>query len=104
VTASRWFMLVVVLLVVGLLALFTVQNLGRTTDLNLDLWVWAAHLRQPVPVPYLLLGALGVGLVLGGVWGLAGRVTAASRIATLEQDLARSNLQHGSAGSDDPWG
>lgn len=103
-TASRWILLVVVLLVVGLLALFTVQNLGRTTDLSIDLWVWAAHLRQPVPVPLLMLGAFALGLLLGGTWGVAGRLTASSRIARLEQDLARHNPKPSAADRDDPWG
>ncbi len=103
-TATRWILLVVVLLVVGLATLFTVQNLGRTTDLSLDLWVWAAHLRQPVPVPYLLLACFGSGLLLGGAWGLVAKMSSASRIADLEQDVARASLGRASTASDDPWG
>lgn len=103
--AARWTLLVVVLLVAGLLALFTVQNLGRTTDLSLDLWVYAAHLRQPLPVPYLLLGCFLGGLIAGVGWGLVSKMSSAQRIADLEQDLARASLGRASSGpSDDPWG
>lgn len=109
-TPARWTMLVVVLLLVGGVALFTVQNVERTTDLSFDLWVWATHLRRPLPVPYLLLGAFGAGLLLGGGWGILGRVRAAGRIGELEQDLARATLRTGAApsassrtGEDDPW-
>lgn len=124
-TPLRWTLLVVVLLVLGVLSLFVVQNLGRTTDLSLDLWVWAAHLRQPVPVPWLLLGTFATGFLLGGGWGLIGRMRANSKVEQLEQDLARASLRGGgsaggygvgSAGGggsaragaggpeDDPWG
>lgn len=125
-TPLRWTLLVVVLLVLGVLSLFVVQNLGRTTDLSLDLWVWAAHLRQPVPVPWLLLGTFAAGFLLGGGWGLVGRIRANSRVEQLEQDLARASLRGGGGGGasygagasgaggsarsgaggpeDDPWG
>ena len=97
-TPLRWTLLVVVLLVLGVLSLFVVQNLERTTDLSLDLWVWAAHLRQPVPVPWLLLGTFLGGFLLGGGWGLVGRMRAHSRVEQLEQDLARASLGRGGGG------
>jgi len=117
VTPARWTLLVIVLLLLGGLALFTVQNLERSTDLSLDLWVWAGHLQHPQPVPLLLLCAFGLGLVLGGGWGLVGRMRVSSQLAVLEQDLARASLRTSSgssrsgeidggrtSGDDDPWG
>ena len=108
-TPARWTLLVVVLLLLSAAALFTVQNIERTTDLSFDMWVWAGHLKQPLPVPTLLLGAFGAGLVLGGGWGLLGRMAAQRRAADLEQDVARLSLRSpggasGSAPADDPWG
>lgn len=108
-TPARWTLLVIVLLLLGAVTLFTVQNLERTSDLSFDLWVWAGHLKRPQPVPYLLLSAFGLGLILGGGWGLLGRMRSATRMAELEQEVARSSLRSpsstGSAASDDdPWG
>ena len=112
-SAGRWTLLIVVLLITGLLALFVVQNLGRTTDLSLDLWFGAWHLSRPVPVPTLLLGTFLAGLCTSGAWALVSHMGASRRIDLLEQDLARASLGRRSAstaggssggGSDDPWG
>ncbi|MCB9778068.1 MAG: hypothetical protein H6742_05860 [Alphaproteobacteria bacterium] len=92
-TPARWTALVTALLVLGLLTLFVVQNLQQTTDLYLDLWVWAGHFKQPLPVPLLLLGTFCGGLLVGAIWGLAGRMTQARRVEQLEQDLARASLR-----------
>jgi len=89
--------LIVVATVVG--ALFTLQNLDRTSDLSLDLWVVAYHLSEPQPVPYLLWGAFAAGLLLGGGWSILGRLSAQARVRGLEQQVARSNLQT----TDDDW-
>lgn len=62
------FGLVLVLVLGGALTLFVAQNLGQTASLSFNLgpWVGAWRLAQPVPVPYLLLGGVGVGF-LGGL-------------------------------------
>lgn|GEM_PF-1411008 len=108
-TPARWTLLVLVLILLSALSLFTVQNVERTTDLSFDLWFWAGHLQRPLPVPALLLGCFGAGLLVGGGWGLLGRMSAQRRVSGLEQDMARMSLRGpgagaGSAPSDDPWG
>ncbi len=64
-TAGRWIMLIFLLLGGGVGALFTIQNLSRTSSLSLDLFVVGFELKQALPVPYLLGGAFGVGLLFG---------------------------------------
>ncbi len=90
--------LIACMLAIGVL--FTVQNLERTSDLSLDLYVVAYHLSEPQPVPYLLLGAFGIGLVLAGLWGLVMRMGIQRRVRDLEQQVARASL---STASDDDW-
>lgn len=96
--ALRWTMLVLVLLVVGVAALFTIQNSSRLTDLSLDLWVVAFHLKSAVPLPALLWAAFGVGGIGGLLVGLRLRASAVRKVRTLEQQLARASL-----GGDDAW-
>jgi hypothetical protein len=74
VTPVRWVMLVLVLLVILFATLFTVQNSSRVTDLSLDLWFTAFHLSDSVPVPYLIWGAFGGGLLVGGSWSVFSRI------------------------------
>lgn len=61
--------LVVLLSAAGILSLFVIQNLERTTDLSINLFFFHRHLRDPVSVPMLLLGTLGGGLLVGFVAG-----------------------------------
>ena len=98
-TAGRWVTLVVVLLVVLVATMLTIQNLGRTSDLSLDLFFSAWHLNQPLPLPYLLWAAFGGGLLLGGGWGILSRSGAQRRVRELEQELARASLKR----ADDDW-
>jgi len=98
VNAVRWTALVVVLLVITVAVLFTIQNSGRTTDLSLDLWVAAFHLKEAVPLPLLLWSAFGFGLVGGGVVGLRLRSSAMRKVRDLEQQLARASV-----GGDSGW-
>ncbi len=64
-TPGRWIMLISLLLVGGVAALFTVQNLNRMSGLSLDLFFVGFELKDALPVPYLLGGAFGVGLLMG---------------------------------------
>jgi len=80
------FGLIVAAAAVAVAALFTVQNSGRTTDLSLDLWVKAFHLQEPQPIPYLLWAAFGIGLLVGGTWGLMGRVGSGSSDDDADRD------------------
>lgn len=58
------------LLVVFLGALFALQNSNYTSELGLNLGFVAWELREPAPVPVMMLACLGVGLCLGAAWGL----------------------------------
>jgi hypothetical protein len=80
-------------------ALFTVQNSTRTTDLSLDLFVVAYHLESPQPVPHLLWAAFGIGLLVGGTWGLMGRW--GLRRDSGEQEASESQTAFNAA--DDDW-
>ena len=97
--ASRWFMLIGIVLTVAIGALFTIQNSLRLTTLSLNLWVVAFELKDPQPVPYLLLGAFGVGLLLAGGIGSLNRMGLQRRIRQLEHDVARNSVH----ASDDDW-
>ena len=97
---SRWFILIVIVAAVAIGALFTIQNSGRMTDLSLNLWVVAFELREPQPVPYLLLGAFGGGLILAGALGSISRLGLQRRIRELEQDVARGSTRNT---TDDDW-
>ena len=98
--ASRWFMLIVIVATVAVGALFTVQNSARLADLSLNLWVVAFELKEPQPIPYLLIGAFGVGLVLAGALGSISRMSLQRRVRELEQDVARGSVR---TGTDDDW-
>lgn len=112
-TPIRWIQLTLSLLLLSALSLFVVQNYGRTTDLSFDLYVWAAHLGRPAPVPLLLLTAFVAGGGLAGIWGLVSRWRLGQRVEELEQELARLSLRSGPGDSstagaarsrdDDPW-
>ena len=66
--------IVVLLIAAGLLTLVLVQNREHTVRLSLDLYFWAWRFSKPVQVVPLILGALGLGLLGGGVVGyLRGR-------------------------------
>lgn len=58
------------LLVLFLGALFVVQNATLTSPLGLNLGFAAWELREPAPVPALMVGSMVVGLALGAAWGL----------------------------------
>lgn len=81
----------VVLLVLLVAAAFTVQNVSRTSMLSLDLYVYAWRLDRPVPVPWLIWGSFGAGLVLSGLVGWVRRRALRQTVARLEQEaLLRS--------------
>ena len=96
---GRWFVLIILVLTGALGALFTIQNSSRLTDLSINLWVVAFELVEPQPVPYLLLGAFGAGLILAGTLASFNRFGLQRRIRELEQQVARQ----GTRTSDDDW-
>lgn len=66
-TVGRWILLILLLIGGGVGALFTIQNLSRTSELSLDLFFVGFELQKALPVPYLLGAAFGVGLLVGVV-------------------------------------
>ena len=98
--AGRWIKLIVLGLAVAFIALFTIQNLGRTSDLSLNLWVVAYKLKEPQPIPYMLLAAFGSGLLIAGILGSLNRLGVQRKLRTLEQEAARS---HVGAPAQDDW-
>jgi uncharacterized integral membrane protein len=69
-SAKQVVSLVVVILVVGLVALFAFQNGPRVTDLHLELGVTRLQTQQPVSVVVLMGACLGVGTLFGWASGL----------------------------------
>jgi uncharacterized integral membrane protein len=97
--SGRWIKLILLCLAAAFVALFTVQNMGRESELSLNLWVVAYKLKAPVPIPYMLLTAFGSGLLLAGFLGIIQRMGLARKLRDLEQDTARSSLRE----PDDDW-
>ena len=50
-----------------MLSAFVMQNLDRTSQLSLDLGLFAFELKQPWSIPALLCTAFGLGFVIGEV-------------------------------------
>lgn len=90
----RWpvILRVSVLLLLGLaVVMFTIQNLSRTTLLSFDMYVYAWQIARPVPVPWIMWGSFGVGVLLTSVisWGRQRRLK--KTVSRLEQEaLLRS--------------
>ena len=97
--AGKIFSLAVVASTAAVGTLFTVQNASRTTDLSLDLYVVAYHLQEPQPIPHLLWAAFGIGLLVGGLWGVVGRVVGGSRDKAEQEDDVASAYN----AADDDW-
>ena len=81
------------------MALFTIQNLGRTSVLSLDLGVVAYQFAEPQPIQYIVLSAFGIGLLLAGFLGIFQRMAMAKRIRELEREAATAGLK----APDDDW-
>ena len=96
---GRWLILFGLVATAALGALFAIQNSSRMTELSLNLWIVAFELAEPQPVPYLILGAFGVGLILAGALGSFNRLGLQRKIRKLEQEIARSSLR----AADDDW-
>ena len=98
-TTGRWFILLVIVATAALGSLFTVQNLGRVTDLSLNLWVVAFALKTPQPIPYLLWGAFGSGLLIAGTIGTAQRSALQRKLRKMEQEAMNATPR----ATDDDW-
>jgi uncharacterized integral membrane protein len=96
VSNARTLLVLLIVLAVGLGALFAVQNSSRTTQLSLDLGVAAWQLQEPVQVPALIGVCFGAG-VLVGVVGMTVRVARLSaRVRQLEQQAAINGVKDSS--------
>lgn len=84
-TITRWILLCLVLVAVGVGSLFTVQNMSRTVQVSLDLYVTMLQLARPAPLPAVLGVTLGVGWALGLVtllpFALRRRASAAAELS-----------------------
>lgn len=83
-----WFQIggvVSVLLAIAAGALAVVQNSARTTDLTFDLSFAAWQLQQPVPVVYLVGGALVIGFLLGLLLVLPRSMRLSAKVRDLER-------------------
>ena len=96
---SAWLKLLLLTVVVLVIAAFTAQNMSRTTQLSLDLYVAAWKLAQPVAVPVLVWASFGSGLLVAGVWGWVRGIALARKVRRLEHELALG----GTRGRNDDW-
>ena len=99
-TPTRWFMLGLSLCVIAVAAMFTIQNSGRTTDLSLDLYSWAWHLKRDAVIPYLLWGTLGSGFLVGSV---VGRLSARTGTSAANYTAPSSGGYSSTSSADDDW-
>jgi uncharacterized integral membrane protein len=78
------------LLLLCCLVLFVLQNSARTTQLSLDLGLYAFKLKQPVPITVLMGIVFGAGTLFGAIpmtrWAFRQRSSAKA----LEQQLQAS--------------
>jgi RsiW-degrading membrane proteinase PrsW (M82 family) len=65
VSVVRWLLLIVLLVAASPAALFTIQNANWVAQLSIDFHFWAARIKEPMPVPYLMWMAFGGGLLTG---------------------------------------
>lgn len=80
---------VIAALVVGLIALFVVQNAPRTTQLTLEVWFLGKFgLADPVSIPALMGICIGGGFLVGLFPMVLRGASQARRIRQLEQQLA----------------
>ena len=78
------------LVLLSAVVLFVVQNAERTTQLSLDVGLYAFRLKQPVPVTVLMAVVFGAGALFGAIpmtrWAFRQRANAKA----LEQQLQAS--------------
>ena len=87
----KWLLLLGVPLFV--LSAFVMQNLDRTSQLSLDLGLFAFELKQAWPIPALLASAFGLGFVIGEVH---------ARVAAWRKGRISAPMSVGHS-SDDDW-
>lgn len=78
--------------VLGVLALFWVQNMGRTTQLSLDFGLFAWQLSEPIAITNLVGLAFTAGLVCGVLPFATLTVKSRRRARRLEQELAVAGI------------
>jgi len=85
----RWIIvLVLVLIVVGLIALFVVQNSARTTQLSLDLGFAAWQLGTPISVTLLIGASILIGFLVGATLFVPRLLRLGRQVRSLERQVA----------------
>jgi uncharacterized integral membrane protein len=85
---GRWIMLLMLALVVGVIAAFTIQNGAYTSPLQLDLGLAAWKLRRPASVPALMWSSFGVGFTMAALWGFWRSASLSREVRRLQQEVA----------------
>ncbi len=96
---GRWIKIILICLAAAFVALFTLQNLGRVSDLSLNLWFVAYKLKTPQPIPFMLLIAFGAGLLFAGFFGSLQRMALQRKLNNFERENVRAGLRE----PDDDW-
>ena len=97
--SGRLLKLILLLVAAAFAALFTIQNIERTSVLSLDIGVVAYQFAEPQPIPYIALSAFGIGLLLAGFLGIFQRMSLAKKVRELEREVATTGLK----APDDDW-
>jgi uncharacterized integral membrane protein len=79
----------------GVSALFWFQNQAQTAILSLNLYFAAWTFSGPIPVATLMLGAAGAGLLTGLVLGGASGLANGRKVRSLERELALGGRRDG---------
>lgn len=84
--------MVMVLGVMGVLGLFWVQNMGRTTQLSLDFGLFAWQLAEPIAITNLVGVAFAAGLACGMLPFATLSLRSSRRARRLERELAVAGI------------
>lgn len=97
-TAGKWVALILLAaIVVTPVVMFVVQNMERSSELSLNLGVAAYELAQPTPVPLLMLASLGLGLLIGGGWGVAKVASQSRELRRLKREASYASADGGAS-------
>ena len=80
---------------VGVSALFWAQNQAQTAILSLNLYFGAWTFSGPIPVATLMLGSLALGLVVGLSLGGLQSLSNGRKVRSLERELALGGRRDG---------
>ena len=84
-----------IVITLGVSALFWFQNQAQTAILSLNLYFGAWTFNGPLPVATLMLGSAGVGLIVGLILGGASGVANGRKVRALEREVALGGRRDG---------